>query len=303
MKKKLEIIIASIVLIYLLLPFKISEDRVIYVDKGYIWSGNIETNKIKIMLSKTFITNIAFICANVVDREKLYQLKEGDSVYFLTYDRHNNLLYAIVENKIDGTYSIKEFYDHQDRIIKNLKGLNKRYFGIYYCNDKLYYWVDDRNTEKKFLEIFNLNNGRVERRIQVAGIGENIIALGNRIVFSTTKEKKSDIYSFIENDTIGLFIKGMDTPMKFSNTEILCLDTTNYNDIYLYDLKSAQRAVWGKNDGRAWYRNAFILSNKQYYITEKNIHTYDIREWYTINDFDGGMQILSIDGPIISSLQ
>lgn len=77
MKKKLEIIIASIVLIYLLLPFKISEDRVIYVDKGYIWSGNIETNKIKIMLSKTFITNIAFICANVVDREKLYQLKEA----------------------------------------------------------------------------------------------------------------------------------------------------------------------------------------------------------------------------------
>ena len=83
---------------------------------------------------------------------------------------------------------------------------------------------------------------------------------------------------------------------------MICLDGTNLNNIYLYDLESGQRKLIGKNDGRAWCRHAFILSNRQYQITKKNIHGYDIQEWYTINDLNGGMQILFVDGPIISSI-
>ena len=303
MKKVIGIIIAFMMLIYLFFPFKVSDDKIIYVDKGNIWSGTIETNKFKSILSKTFITNAVFICANIADKEKIYQLKEGDNIYSLTYDKHKNVLYAITENKSNGTYSIKAISNGKENMIINLSELNQNYFGLYYHNGRLYYWVDDKNTEKKFLEIFNLKNSCVERRIQVAVIGENVSGLGNRMIFSTKKGNKSNIYSIMENGIVDLFITGMDTPIKITNTEMIYLDGVSFNNIYLYDLESAKRTVFGKNDGRAWYRNAFALSNKRYYVTEKKIHAYDIQEWYTINDLEGGMQILHVDGPVISSIQ
>ncbi len=300
MRRIIIFIIALITLLYLFLPFQVSNDKIIYVDNGSIWSGNIETNKFKTILSRTFITNIFYISANIVNKEKIYEFKDDEYINFLTYDKSNNRLYAITENKHNKDCSIKEIYNNKELIIKKLSK-SRRYFELYCYNDSLYYWVDDKNTKNKFLEIIDLNNRETEKRIPVAKIGTNINCFDDMIIYGLVQGKKMGIYAVTDNNNVDLFLEDRIMPIKFSDTEMICLDGTNLNNIYLYDLKSGQKKLVGKNDGRAWYRYAFTLSNMQYYITEKNIHGYDIQEWHTINDLHGGMQILFVDGPVTFS--
>lgn len=301
MKKKIGVIITLITLMYILSPFQVSNDKVIFVDKGTIWSGNIETNEFKTILSRSFITNVFYISADIVNREKIYRFNNDEYIFSLAYDKNNKRLYAITENKYSNDYSLKEIYDGKETTIKKL-GNSRRYFQLYYCNDRLYYWADDRNKNRIFLEIFDLNKREIKTRIPVVKIGANINCFDDILVYSSVQGNKKNIYAVKDDSVISLFLENMIAPIKNSDTEMICLDGTNLNNIYLYDLESGQRKLIGKNDGRAWCRHAFILSNRQYYITKKNIHGYDIQEWYTINDLNGGMQILFVDGPIISSI-
>lgn len=310
-KKYYKQIISILLLIYLLIPFRVSDDEIIYVNNGSIYSGKIETNNLKMLISRIpFIFEIVHIRANLVDEKEIYKLKSGDIVYSLTYDKNNDSLYAIVGNKNNETYNIKEIHNSSEKIVKNFNRLitfdditqknnNTYYFGLYCYNDRLYYWSDDRKNSVKYLEIFNLKSKSIEQKIKVTNIGENIKGFNKNIIFSMYDTKKRNIYSVVNSNRIKILLKDMDMPIKVTDDKMICLDSINLKNIYLYDLGNGAKKIIGKNDGRAWYRYAFVLSNLKYYITEKNLTGYDIQEWPTVNDLNGSVQILHVEGPIV----
>ncbi len=305
-----QIIISILLLIYLLIPFRVSDDEIIYVNNGSIYSGKIEINNLKMLISRIpFIFEMVHIRANLVDEKEIYKLKEGDIVYSLTYDKNNDSLYAIVGNKNNKAYNIKKIHNSSEKIVKNFNRLitfndptqknnNTYYFGLYCYDDRLYYWSDDRKNSVKYLEIFNLKSKSIEQKIKVTNIGESIKGFNKNIIFSMYGEKKGNIYSVVNNNRIKILLKDMDMPVKVTDVKMICVDSINWENIYLYDLSNGDKKLIGKNNGRAWHRYAFVLSNLEYYVTEKNLTGYDIEEWHTVNDLKGGMQILPVDGPI-----
>lgn len=308
MKKYLKIITISIIIVYLLIPFKIAEDQIIYVNNGSIYSGKIETNNLKILISRLpFIFEMVHIRANLVDEKEIYKLKEGDIVETLAYNKYDNCLFAIVVDKNSKQCYIKKFFNNNECIIKKLGNSEMNYYSsLQYYNNCLYYYMNIQREENKkiydnFLEVFNLDTQNT-KSIKLEDAFGNICNFEDNIIFSKRDDSyRRHLYIIKNSNAIEFLAEDVYFPIQINDSEMICLDSKKLEDIYIYNLENGKMKIIGKNNGRAWLTYGFMLAKGKYCITRKNLTGYDIQEWHTVNDLNGGMQILPVDGPIIPS--
>ena len=304
-KKYYKQIISILLLIYLLIPFRVSDDEIIYVNNGSIYSGKIETNNLKMLISRIpFIFEIVHIRANLVDEKEMYKLKSGDIVKSLVYNKYNSCLFAIVVDKNSKQCYIKKFFNNNECIIKQLGNNEMNYYSsLHYYNNCLYYYMNIQREENKkiydnFLEVFNLNTQNT-KSIKLEDAFGNICNFKDNIIFSKRDNSyRRHLYIIKNFNVIELLAEDVYFPIKINDSEMICLDSKKLEDMYIYNLENGKMKIIGKNNGRGWSTYGFMLASGKYYITRKNLTGYDIEEWHTVNDLNGGMQILPIDGPI-----